>query len=160
MSDEEFIRLGNLYKDSVYRLSYTYLKNHSDCDDAVQTTLLKLYTCKKKFESDEHVRNWLFKVAVNECRKMLGSPWSKNLPIDEADGETESVGEVGHDLFSAVNSLETKYRTVIYLFYYENYSVKQIAALLKKNPSTVRTQLQRAREQLKDKLNGVDFDEI
>lgn len=160
MSDEEFIRLGNLYKDSIYRLSYTYLKNHSDCDDAVQITLLKLYTCKKKFESDEHVRNWLFKVAVNECRKMLGSPWSRNVPIDETHAETETGGGCGYDLLSAVNSLETKYRTVIYLYYYENFSVKQIAALLKKNQSTVRTQLQRAREQLKDKLNGVDFDEI
>lgn len=71
MKREQFEGYMNQFKDHVYGLSYSFLKNRSDADDVVQTTFLKLFCSLKKFQSDEHVKNWLLKVAVNECRKQF-----------------------------------------------------------------------------------------
>lgn len=158
MQEEEFIRLGSLYKDSLYRLCYTYLKKSADCDDAVQTALLKLYLCKKTFQSDEHAKNWLYKVAVNECKKIVSSPHRKNIDLEDADLKTEFKSDDSFEIISAVNSLDIKYRMTVYLHYYEGYTAVEIARLMKTTPSTVRTRLLRARKQLKEKLKGYEFD--
>lgn len=152
MDDKEFIRLAELYKDSVFRLSYSYLGNKTDSDDAVQNTLIKLYTVKKKFETDEHIKNWLMKVAVNECRRIHKSVWRRTLPIEEAEIPEEWESEEQRELLEAVNSLEPNYRAIIYLYYFEGYKTEEIGRLTGKNSSTIRTRLQRAREKLRSRL--------
>lgn len=157
MEQSFFLAMAEKYKDTVYRIALNYFGNTYDADDTVQEVLLKLYTCKKPFESAEHVRNWLIRVTVNVCKNTLRLPWrSRNVEL--SDDISESVifeTREQSELFQTVMSLPEKYRIVIYLFYYEDFSVKEISELLKLRESAVTTRLNRARTKLKLNLTEV-----
>lgn len=155
MTEEQFSRAAHTYSDSIYRIAYHALKNRADAEDVMQTVLLKLYECPKDFESEEHMKHWLLRVAVNESRKLLRSFWRRNaLPLDELRDGPEIDDPAKRELFQAVMGLETKYRLTVYLYYYEGCSVSEIAAALRANPSTVQTWLLRARERLRKELSA------
>lgn len=148
----EFTRLAEKYKDAVFRLAFGLLKNPADADDVVQNALLRLYQSGKHFESDEHVRNWLLRVTVNECRMLWRSPGYHAASIDDFI-ETLAFEEPYYgDLFRAILALDAKYRAVIVLYYYEGYTIREIAGILRVPPGTVGTRLSRARDILKDYL--------
>lgn len=160
MNDEEFTRIALKYSDSIFRIAFNYSRNRSDSDDIVQNVLLKYYKCNKEFENEEHIRNWLLRVAVNESKKLLISPFKKKvIPLDEVGEELTFEHKEESDLYYAVMELPSKYRISVYMYYYEDYSVDEIADILNVNPSTIRTQLMRAREKLRSKLQGVWTDE-
>ena len=151
MTDEEFAQAARAYGDTVYRVAYHALNDPHDAEDVTQTVLLKLYECNKDFEGEEHLKHWILRVAVNESRKVLRSPWRRRtLPLEGWDGAAEEEEPTG--VLEAVLALEGKYRLPVYLYYYEGYSVQEAAAILGLNPSTVQTRLQRAREKLKKAL--------
>ena len=138
------------YGDTVFRLAYSYLKNRADAEDVMQETLLKLYLERKPFRSPEHERYWVVRVAVNESRRLLRSFWrTRAVPLDEQWDAPVSDDPAKRELFQAVMGLETKYRLTMYLYYYEDCSVQEIAAAMGANPSTVQTWLMRARGKLK-----------
>ena len=83
--DSGFEAAVEQYADMIFRLAFSYLRNRADAEDVMQETLLKLYTQKKPFDSPEHQRYWLVRVAVNECRRLLRSPWRRTGPLEEAD---------------------------------------------------------------------------
>lgn len=157
MTDQRFREAVELYGDMVFRLAYSYLKNRADAEDVMQESLLKLYTEQKDFESPDHERHWLIRVAANECRKLLRSPWRRRTgPLDEA-GEAAVFDQPAQtELFRQVMSLPPKYRAAVYLYYYEGYSVKETAVLLEAKASTVQTWLMRARGQLQIKLKEAE----
>lgn len=153
-TEEEFNNLVNTYMDTVFRLALNYVRCSHDADDITQNVFIKLYRSNKYFESEIHIRNWLIRVTVNECKKMLISPWRKLVPIEEYM-ETISFPSPEHsDLFYAVMTLPKKYRVVIYLHYYEGYSTEEISKLVGIPSATVRTQLKRGREILKSEMEG------
>lgn len=148
MENDTFEKAARLYGDAVYRVACHALGNRTEAEDVTQTVFLRLYQYKGDFESEEHQRNWIFRVAVNESRRALRSPWRKRMiPLEEWDGSAEETS--GGEVLDAVMDMDAKYRLPIYLFYYEGLSVKEIAQILETNPSTVQTRLQRAREKLK-----------
>lgn len=123
----------------------------------MQNVLLKLFRTETDFESEEHVRRWMIRVAVNESKKLVCSAWfRKSVPLEEyadalcADAPEESA------LFLAVMALPKKYRVPLYLYYYEDYPVREVAALCRLKGSTVQTRLQRAREKLKKSLETME----
>lgn len=141
------------YSDTVYRVAYQALKNRADAEDVMQTVLLKLFETNTAFESSAHIRAWLIRVTVNESRKLLRMPWRKRvLPLQEWRDEPVFDSPAQSDLFASVMALPRKYRMTVYLFYYEEMTTEEIAAALNAKPSTVRTWLRRAREQLKLEL--------
>lgn len=157
MTDRRFREAVELYGDMVFRLAYSYLKNRADAEDVMQEVLLKLYTEKKGFESPDHEKHWLIRVAVNECRKLLRSPWRRRTgPLDEAAEAAAFDRPAQSELFRQVMALPPKYRAAVYLYYYEGYSVKETAALLGTKASTVQTWLMRARGQLQTKLKEAE----
>lgn len=159
MTAEEFAGYARKYGDTVYRVALNCCKNAADAEDIMQTVLLKLYRDKTDFESEEHVKRWLIRVAVNEGRKLRRSGWfRKRVPLEEYAGTVgfEEPGE--SELFLAVMALPEKYRVPLYLYYYEDYPVKEVAALTGVNESTVQTRLQRARERLKKALSQQEED--
>lgn len=157
MTDQRFQEAVELYGDMVFRLAYSYLKNRVDAEDVMQEVLLKLYTERKEFESPDHEKHWLIRVAVNECRKLLRSPWRRRTgPLDEAEEAMVFDQPAQSELFRQVMALPPKYRTAVYLYYYEGYSVKETAALLGAKASTVQTWLMRARGQLQTKLKEAE----
>ena len=139
--------------DNVFAVAFNYFRDPSDADDIVQEVLLKLLKSDVEFESDEHIRNWLLKVAVNQCRKVSVSSWfRKNMPLQEYAESLRYDDPEESALFFAVMGLPKKYRVVIHLFYYEDYSTAEIAKMLGMNESIVRTRLRRARLKLKEVL--------
>ncbi len=157
MTEERFRECVELYGDMVFRLAYSYLKNRADAEDVMQESLLKLYTESKDFESADHEKHWLIRVAANECRKLLRSPWRRRTgPLDEMEEAAAFDQPAQTELFRQVMALPPKYRAAVYLHYYEGYSVKEIAELLGAKASTVQTWLMRARGQLKTKLKEAE----
>ena len=149
MTDETFERVARTYGDMLYRVAYHALKNRADAEDVTQTVLLKLYQQGDRFESEEHRKHWLLRVAVNESKKLLRSPWCRRTgPLEEA-GEPVFDTPQQSELYQHVMGLPPKYRAAVYLYYYEDCSVQEIAAAMGANPSTVQTWLMRARGKLK-----------
>ena len=138
---------------TVYRVAYHALKNRADAEDVMQTTLLRLLEHRQPFESEEHMKQWLLRVAVNESRKLLRSFWRRHaVPLDEWRDAPVFQDPAQSELFQAVMALDAKYRLTIYLYYYEVCSVSQTAAPLRAKPSPVQTWLQRARARLRRTL--------
>ena len=156
MTHETFDRLARLYMDAVFRLAFSYLKNRSDAEDVTQTALLRLYQCQKEFESDEHVKHWLLRVAVNECKKLWRSPWQRRESLETYAESLSFPQPRDRELFYAIMALEKKYRVVIVLHYCEGYTIREMAALLQLPPGTVGTRLNRGREKLKAYLTEAD----
>lgn len=157
MTDQRFREVVELYGDMVFRLAYSYLKNRADAEDVMQESLLKLYTEPRDFESADHEKHWLLRVAANECKKLLRSPWRRRTgPLDEVEEAGAFDQPAQTELFRQVMSLPPKYQAAVYLYYYEGYSVKETAALLEAKASTVQTWLMRARGQLETKLKEAE----
>ena len=147
------------YQNMVYRIALHYFGNSQDAEDAVQEVFLRLYTAEKSFESPEHLRRWLIRVAVNQSRKLIRSPWfRRRAPLEAWSGTAELPAPEESRLFLAVMALPEKYRVPLYLYYYEDYPVREVAALCGLKESTVQTRLQRAREKLKQTLTTQEED--
>ena len=86
MTDEAFAQAAREWSDTVYRVAYHALNSREDAEDVMQTVLLKLYECKKEFESEEHLKHWLLRVAVNESRKVRGCRPSRGASAGDGSG--------------------------------------------------------------------------
>lgn len=160
MGNIEYDRIVNCYADMVYRVALSYAKSIYDAEDVVQTTFMKLLLNEEHFNDEEHIRKWLIRVAINECNNIWSSYWRKNVDLkDDISHNTSFTSEDKSELYYAVMDLPSKYRIVIYLFYYEGYSTGDIAGLLHVNETAVRTRLTRGRRKLKEKLGEVWRDE-
>lgn len=146
------------YGNNILRLAYSYLHNLNDAEEILQDTLLQYLKKAPSFESEEHEKAWLLCVAGNLSKNKLD--YNKIRYADELD-ET-LIAEKREDLsfvWEAVKELPDKYREVIHLHYHEGYQTSQIAKILKRNESTVRSDLRRGREKLKQILKeAYDFE--
>lgn len=145
----EEIYLRNV--DLIYRICFLYLKNPADTEDAVSETFLRLLKSAPEFRDRSHERAWLIKVASNICRSSLTHWWRRRVDIDAVDLPDETRGETG-EVLQKVCDLPDKYKTVLYLYYFEGYKSAEIAEMLDKNHSTVRSLLKKGRELLKLEL--------
>lgn len=153
MTDEEFTRAVRTYGDTVYRVACHALGAPHDAEDVMQTVFLRLYERKKDFESEEHVKHWLLRVAVNESRKQLRAFWRRTaVPLEEWREAAVPEDPAKAEVLEAVMALEPKYRLAVYLYYYEGLSVAETAAAMRANVSTVQTWLLRARDRLRKSL--------
>ena len=151
MNNDQLNQYIKSYGDTVYRVAYSYLRNRADSEDIVQDTFVKLLKSDKSFESEEHIKAWLIRVAANLAKNTVSSPWfsrreelSEQLPAEES---------TDNGLSAAMKQLDGKYSAVIYLHYYEGYGVKEIAKLLKISEPNVKARLMRGRERLKAYLS-------
>ena len=144
------------YSNMVYRLALAQMKNKQDAEDIFQDVFLRYILKPRIFESEEHRKAWLIRVTIN-CSRSLWKAWfHKSEPLDELIAAEETIE---NDISEYLALLPQKYRPVIHLFYYEDFSIKQISELLGARESTVRTWLTRARSILGDKLRGDASDE-
>ena len=122
LNDKQFTRLAKLYMDTVFRLAFNYTKSRSEADDITQDVLIKLYHTDKVFDSEEHIKHWLIRVTINECKKTFLSPWKRTEPIEDYASTLSFISPEHSELFYAVMDLPQKYRVPIFLHYYEDYS--------------------------------------
>ena len=158
MNEAQFKSILSDYGDTVYRVALHILCSVPDSEDVVQQTFTKLWTSDKHYDSEEHLRRWLIRVAVNECRKELRSTRRRIAPLDDTATEPEFVNDEYREVWEKVKALDPKYRTAVYLRYYEGYTAEEIAKMTGLTASTVRTRLMRAREQLKNLLGGDEYE--
>ena len=144
---EEIIRE---HADMIYRIALHNLKNPADAEDIFQDVCLTLLTKIAPLFDDVHIKNWLIRVTINKCKNFLKSSWQRKR--DSLDAVADTPAEVSPSIPELVYSLPEKYRNIIYLYYYEEYTVAEIAEILKENKNTVNSKLQRARKKLKEIL--------
>ena len=149
-------RLANAYADAILRLSYAYLKNTQDAQDICQTVFVKLLAEPREFDSAEHERAYVLRMAANACKDLLKSPWRKRTCGLETVLEVPAPEAGDGSVLAAVNELPAHYRCVIHLFYYEGYQAAEIGKILGVPTATVHTRLARGRAKLKDILGGAD----
>lgn len=150
---KEYERLVNLYLGSIYRVALNGCKRSTDAEDVVQNTFLKLWERQDAFTNDEYARKWLIRVAVNECKSLWRTAWKrKTVYLEESGREPKFSTSEKSDLYDAVCELPVKYRQIVHLYYFEEYSVKEIAQLMKLSETAVQTRLLRARQKLKEAL--------
>ena len=152
-------RLANTYADAILRLSYAYLKNTQDAQDICQTVFVKLLTEPRQFESGEHERAYILRMAANACKDLLKSPWRRRTCDLEACAQVAAPEAPDGSVLSAVNTLPSHYRAVIYLFYYEGYQAAEIGKILGIPTATVHTRLARGRARLRELLGGDSYEQ-
>lgn len=141
------------YQNSLYAAAFNTCQNQMDAEDVVQETFVQYYTSRKEFESEQHIRAWLLRVVINKARNINRTFWKKNKCSLEDYMETLTFPDSqSRDLFEEVMKLPDKYRIVIHLFYYEDYSVWEIADILRLSESNVKVRLSRGRALLRDSL--------
>lgn len=152
----EMERIYDKYHESVYRLAFAYCKNRADAEDITSEVMLKRFASRKTFESESHETAWIMRVTVNLAKDLLRSfRYRFTVPLEDAVLIFESPEE--SEVYRAVMALPAKYRSVIHLYYYEDYSVAEIAEIVGRSITAVQTQLYRARKLLRQTL-GEELD--
>ena len=147
---EEMILLIERYKDNLFAAAFSICKNAADADDVVQETFLQYYTTDKQFETEQHIRAWLIRVAINKAKNIKASFWKqKNVSMENYIDTLTFETTEDCTLFETVMKLPEKYRIMIHLFYYEDYSIREIASILKISEGNVKVRLTRGRKLLK-----------
>ncbi len=147
------------YGDMVLRIAYTYLKNRADAEDIVQDMFLRIIDKKPSFNDENHEKSWLIRATINMCKNKVNLFWNKNkCSIDDVqEFAVSDKYNTDTSVFQAVMALGEKYRVVVYMYYYEGYSTPEIAKVIGKSETTIRSLLHRARNKLKDMLKE-DYD--
>lgn len=140
--------IAEKYIDTIYRLALSRTKSPEYAEDITQDVFLKLLNSRKKFESEEHLKAWLLRVTINLTKDLFSSSWFKK--TSEMDENISYESEEKSDLYYALMKLPQKYRTVIHLHYYEGYKIDEIAKIVNSTEGTIKSQLHRGREMLKN----------
>jgi RNA polymerase sigma factor (sigma-70 family) len=136
-----------------------HLKNYADTEDIFQTVFLKYVLHTAPFASEEHEKAWFIRVTINACKDLLKSFFrSRTVSLDEISTIPAQMQPDHLEVLQAVLSLPPKYRDVVYLHYYEDYTAPQISKILKKNVNTIYTLLTRSKQMLKEKLGGDEYE--
>ena len=153
-SDETISRIVETYSPMLLRLAYTRLDDPADAEDIVQEVFLKLLTARPLFRDSEHEKAWLIRTTLHRASDLRRSAARRNVPLEEA--AQAAAPQAGSELLTAVRALPEPYSAVIHLYYYEGYSIKEIAKLLGVPTPTVGTRLARGRERLRRLLKEDD----
>lgn len=156
MDRETAEKLYNDYADTVFRIAFLYMKNRTDSEDVVQDTFVQLMRSAPVFQRAGQEKAWLIVTASNLCKSRLRRHWRRDEPLELHPNLTAPEPPV-NDVVRAVASLPEKYKTAVFLRYYEGYTSTEIAQITGQKPATIRTWLSRARAELKQKL-GDDYD--
>ena len=153
-TNKELSQIYDRHVKTVYRICFIYMKNQHDTEDMVQNTFIKLMKDDTQFQSEEHEKAWLIKTATNLCKDHFRSWWSKRVSMDEVAELTVDDSLLANDALKMVLELPDKYKTAVYMYYYEGYSTVEIAKILGKKESTIRGYLHTGRKLLKLEMEG------
>lgn len=146
-------KLIEKYRDNLFATAFSVCRNPQDADDVVQETFIQYHTTDRCFESEQHIRAWLIRTAINKAKNVNRAFWRRtSVPLEEYIETLVFETPEAEGLFEEVMRLPEKYRTVIHLFYYEDYAVKEIAEILGLSESNVKVRLTRGREMLRKAL--------
>lgn len=161
VDEQKVLECYQKYKDTIYRLAYSWCKNASQSEDVFQDVFYKYLIYRPVFRDETHEKAWFVRTTINTCKDTLKQKWNKDtLSLEERDTSTHNLyyenTEEADQLLEAVFSLPEKYRLPIHLYYYEDYSVREIAKMLHRSESAIQTQLQRGRNKIRKLLEHTD----
>lgn len=145
------------YSAMLFRLAILQMQNKEDAEEVVQDTFLRLILHIQKgksFNSEEHLKAWLLKVALNRGKSILGMAWNRKTQGMDSVKEAAVPERETDGAYDYVMRLPEKYRVAINLFYYEQLTTEQIAGIMKTRPATVRSYLHRGRAKLKEMMEA------
>lgn len=153
------------YGQEILQLAYSYVKNKAIAEDLTQDIFVKCYKSLHTYNQQSKLRTWLWRIAINHCKDYLKSWYNKRVifsddQLDHQPSQKETVEDTviqraeDEQLITAVMNLPVKYREVIFLFYFEEMPLKEIAEVTVANENTVKTRLRRAKELLKEQWEG------
>ena len=152
--------LAETYRDRLFAAAFQVCGNAADAEDAAQEALLRYHISEKQFESEQHIRAWLLRVAINCAKNVSRSFFRRNtVPLEDYMDSLEFDSGESREIFREVMNLPETYRLVIHLYYYEDYSVAEIGRILGLTESNVKVRLSRGRRLLKKALQEVWDDE-
>ena len=141
------------YQSHLYRIAFNICKNREDAEDIVQDTFVQYHISNKEYDDESHIRAWLMRVAINKSRNIVRAFWRKHRQsLESYREELNFPDSESSALFEAVLRLPEKQRTVIHLFYYEDYTIKEIAEILHVSESNVKVRLNRGRAALREEI--------
>lgn len=153
---QRFDDLYQKYASMIFRTAYNFLLNKDDAEDIVQEVFIKYFISNKTFNDDNHEKAWVLTVTANLSKNVLRSKSRQNLELDDTikivDNKFEKAITNHLDLEEAMKKLTANQRLVIYLFYYEQIPIKNIAKIMKNNENTVKSHLLRAKSKMKTYL--------
>ena len=153
--EQRWTYLAEEYQTMLYRIAFSNMKNRADAEDVEQEAFLRYMKDEKPIQSKEHEKAWLIRTTIHICMDILKSSWRrKTVALEESlIAETREVYlpyQIKDDrTLEAVLKLPVIYRNPIYLFYYEDYSIQEIAGVLNEKEGTIKTRLRRGREEVK-----------
>ena len=150
MEESQARRLVNTYADMILRISYQYLKQTYDAEDICQTVFLNYITGNLRFESREHEKAWIIRTTINACKDHVKSAWFKRTVALEDAAQIPAPAVPDTWLLDAMKGLPEKYRLSLYLYYYEEYSAREIADVMGVSESVVAQYLSRGRRKLRN----------
>ncbi len=150
-----FEQVVKKYKTTVGRVCLVRLENYADAEDCFQNVFSALYTKSPHFKDEEHLKAWLIRVAINECKNYVRNN-RPLLPLKDVKENSIDFPQDECDISWALLRLEPKYRNVLYLHYNERYRIDEISKILGKSKNTVKSLLRRGREKLKNIYGGDD----
>ncbi len=159
-TQKEILDLYEKYYEMVWRICLVRFGNSHDAYDAAQETFVRLISYTKSFHSEEHEKAWLIRTAVNYCKDVMKSSYRKREFCLDAGKPSEEVDvpDEYSEVYEAMMGLPEKYRVILYLYYYEGYSLKEIAGMMKMNASTLRSRFAKAKELMKAYLKEEDYE--
>lgn len=148
------------YHQNLFAVAFNVCKNREDAEEVVQDAFIQYHLKRLDFQSEEHIRAWLIRVTINKAKNAARTFWRRHrTSLEETMAALNFNDQESEQLFEAVMALPQKYRIVVHLFYYEDYSVHEMAELLSLSESNVKTRLSRARAMLRDTLKEVWSDD-
>lgn len=165
-----FNEIMDTYGRGIQQLVFTYVNDFATAEDLTQEIFLKCYKKLHTFKRQSSLKTWLYSIAINHCKDHLRSWQQRNFVYNdqllieseakEFNTEEKMIKKSEQEsLVSAVLRLDLKYREVVYLYYYEELTTREISQLTKDNENTIKTRLKRAKQMIKDQLAKGDFDE-
>ncbi|HAJ96837.1 MAG TPA: RNA polymerase subunit sigma-24 [Ruminococcus sp.] len=142
------------YKDTIYRTALTVTGNFADAEDITQEVFLKYFQFRPEFETKAHEKAWLLRVTINSGKNLLRSVWHSRRGEIDLTQIPQPENEKHPEVLQAVLSLPEKYRIAIYLYYYEEYSIQEIAGITGRTQTAIAQHLSRGRAKLRKKLGG------
>ncbi|HEY5584465.1 MAG TPA: sigma-70 family RNA polymerase sigma factor [Ruminiclostridium sp.] len=166
---EAFLRIIKKHEASMYRITKSILKNEQDCQDAIQNTIIKAYLGLHSLRQNDYFKTWLIRILINEGNIILKKQkkevslsstlidfFRKGKFVYEGTYEFDDVENI--DLHEALKQLDKELKTIVILYYFEDFEIKQIARITGIPEGTVKSRLSRARKKLKEKLYSEAFD--
>lgn len=145
------------YADMVRRICFLHLSHREDVEDVFQETFISHLQRQAPFDNEEHEKAWLIQVAIHRCSDLTRGFWHRRI-VELDENIAAAVPEESHDLLKTVLRLPANERNAIFLFYYEGYTVTEIARALGKNVNTVYSYLHRARSRMRKQLGGLEYE--